>query len=325
MSKFNLTNLTSIKTRSPLKVVIYGDNGVGKSTFASEAEGCVFMDLEGNIDHLDSPKQSLKTWEECIEFLRSLITQEHQFKTLIIDSLEALEQKIWNYSCTANVTKDGYTPQFIDDQKVFSFGKGYSYALNIWRKFIEMLNTVRSRKGMDIILIAHSGVRKHEVFGGGSFDRYEFRLHTKAAGLIADWCHCIFFATTEVKIETDWKNLEFNKPKKKARLTGNRSMYTACQAAHLAKNVYNLPECLPLDWEIFLKYVNKFYENTEKSSQKETTESIPEWKTNLRKLIELKGYETEEAVNDLLKEYGTYWDEITETIAQDITQDMKDK
>ncbi|HVX00712.1 MAG TPA: ATP-binding protein [Candidatus Babeliaceae bacterium] len=296
MIRFNLSELETGVKKAPLKLLIYGDNGVGKSTFASEAESCVFMDIEGNIDHLNAvPKQSLDTWEECLEFMRSLIGQQHSFKTLIIDSLEALEQKIWKHICIIHKAKG------IDDPQVFKFGKGYALALDIWRSFLENLNHIRRRRGMSIIFIGHAGIRKHENLEGTTFDRYELRINAKAAGLISDWVNCILFANTEVKIEEN-KYERNPKAKKKVRL-GNRIINTTCNASYLAKNIYNLPEKLPLDWDIFHSKVEEFYKS-------HGVEDVPGHKESegkadqVLKLFEVKGF-SEDTIEEILGEFET--------------------
>jgi len=79
------------KKISPLKAIIYGDNGIGKTTFAASAKNPIIVDLEGNCNHIEAPKQRITSLDELEELLNALMAQDHDYKTLVIDSLDSLE------------------------------------------------------------------------------------------------------------------------------------------------------------------------------------------------------------------------------------------
>lgn len=118
-------------------ILVYGSSGVGKTTLAADAPAPIFIDTEegsGSLDVARFPKP--KTFTEVIEMLTSLLTEKHNYKTLVVDSLDHLEPLIWAEVCEENKVKD------IGD---LPYGRGYSLALGKWQKFIELCRKLRDK------------------------------------------------------------------------------------------------------------------------------------------------------------------------------------
>lgn len=233
------------KVMTPLKLLIYGYNGVGKSTFASHAKNPIFLDLEGNIDHLSVDKQPLSTYDEVCQFLNALIHQDHDYKTVIIDSIDKLEVLITD---RINSLPKSET----------SYGQGYVKLSKEIHDFLTKLDALRNIKKINIILIGHSTVERCENPLTQVYDKYDLRVNKRFASPICDWCQSILFAVNDVMFE-ETEKVGF-KERERVRTADRRIIYTMGNTAFLAKNVYNLPPKIPMDWNDFINGVRKFYE-----------------------------------------------------------------
>lgn len=233
MSKF-LQNVQKGKIKSPYKIVLYGLEGVGKSTFAGDAPSPIFMDVEGGTSELDVARfPQIKTFVEALEAIDELMVGEHEFKTFVLDTADWLEGLIWQHVCDeANVKS-------IED---IGYGKGYTAALEHWRTFLARLDTLRSKRGMHIIILAHSHIRSFRNPAGEDYERYELKLNPKASSIIKEWPSAVLFARYQTYTVTD------KQKRTRAVGDGSRVLSTEPRPAWDAKNRYGLPEEIELSW-----------------------------------------------------------------------------
>ncbi len=230
--------------RKPM-IVVHGTSGVGKTTFASKAHKPIFIRTEAGQGLLELDTFDLATsFDHVAESLEALLTQDHDYGTLVLDSIDHLEPLIWEKLCKEN------NWQSIADAK---WGEGYTRTADVFRELMRTLERLRAEKDMTIILIAHSHIRKFEDPIEGSFDRYEMKLHAKAAAIIAETCDCIFFAKHKINIRREDKG--FGQQRTKGISTGERVLMCVETPHAVAKNRYNLPDELPLDWAAFIEHL----------------------------------------------------------------------
>lgn len=245
MSRMSIASIVRGKQKKPIRVVLYGADGVGKSTFGSNAPNSVFLCSEEGTAHLDVARfPAPKSWGDVLEILRVLADEPHDFKTLVIDTLDWLEPHCWSQVCAAG------GKQNIED---FGFGKGYVMALDVWRQFLARLDNLSKTRGMNIIMLAHAQVKRVERPDHDPFDRYLLKLHEKTAALIREWADAVLFSQHEVLMQAGSKK---DGIKAKGKSTGNRIVRTEWTAAYDAKNRFDLPPVLPLDWQAFEEAVN---------------------------------------------------------------------
>jgi hypothetical protein len=231
-----LANIVRGRVSKPIRVLLYGVEGVGKSTFASGARGAIFLGAEDGTSELDVARfPEPKTWADVFGAITELGSQEHDFRTLVIDTLDWLEPLCWEHICRSG------KKQSIED---FGYGKGYAAALDEWRRLVALIERVRNAKQLNVIALAHSQIRPFKNPAGEDYDRYELKLHPKAGGLLKEWCDCVLFANYETLTDD-------SSGRAKGISTGNRMVHTQRTAAWDAKNRYSLPEVMPLDWKIF--------------------------------------------------------------------------
>lgn len=223
------------------RILIHGVAGVGKTTFAAQAKKPVFIQTEDGLGTLGAAHFPLaRTFEDVIEALAAIYTEEHDFGTVVIDSVDWLEPLIWAKACRDN----GWAS--IEDA---GYGKGYVAALSLWRQYIDGLNALRDERGMTVVQIAHTDIKRFDSPEHDPYDRYVIKLHARAAALLQEHSDLVLFAN--YRISTVKADVGFNKKVNRALGSGERVIYTAERPAFLAKNRYALPDTLPLDWPAF--------------------------------------------------------------------------
>lgn len=237
----SLAQLTRAGTPKPPRLLVHGVAGVGKTTFASQANQPVFIQTEDGLGTLPVAHFPLaRTFEEVLEALVALYTEPHDFQTVVVDSVDWLEPLIWAKACRDN----GWAS--IEDA---GFGKGYLAALTYWRQYLDGLNALRDDRGMTVIQIAHTDIKRFDSPEHDPYDRYVIKLHSRAAALLQEHSDAVLFAN--YRISTVKADVGFNKKVNRALGSGERVLHTAERPAFLAKNRYGLPETLALDWASF--------------------------------------------------------------------------
>lgn len=240
-----LTQVVKGKQPKPRRIMLYGVQGIGKSTFASKAPKPIFIQTEDGQGDIDCHRFPMaKKFDDVIAALRELYSEKHDYKTVIIDSVDWLERIIWADVCENKGVKN------IED---IGYAKGYTFALDQWRKVTDGLSALRADKGMTSILIAHSRIEKFENPETDTYDRYAPKLHKHANAMVQEWCDEVLFAT--YKIFTKTTDEGFNKKRSQAVGSGERVIRTSERPAHAAKNRLNLPDELPLSWDAFAGHI----------------------------------------------------------------------
>lgn len=234
---------------APRRVLLYGTQGIGKSTFGASAPSAIFVPTEDGLGEIDCAKLPLEqSYAEAMTALEALYTEDHSYRSVVIDSLDWLERMIWAKVCQE---------RSVDNIEDIGYAKGYHFALTQWRDFLAGLDAIRNTRGIHIVLIAHSKIERFENPETDGYDRYSPRIHKLAAALIQEWCDEVLFAT--YKVYTKQSDEGFNRKKVKGIGTGERIMYTTERPSHVAKNRLSLPDELPLDWHA---YAHHFQQTT---------------------------------------------------------------
>jgi len=232
------------KQPAPRRLMLYGVHGVGKSSFASCAERPIFVQCEDGLAEIACEKFPLaQSFDDVIQALAELYTEEHPYRAVVVDSLDWLEQLVWQTVCEE---------RNVGSMEDIPYGKAYIFATVHWRKFLEGLDALRNERGMTVILIAHSQISRFADPAQDSYDRYCPRLHKLASAMVQEWADEVLFATYKVHVKQTDEG--FDRVKTRGIGTGERILYTTERPSHVAKNRLDLPDELPLDWAEYAKH-----------------------------------------------------------------------
>jgi hypothetical protein len=234
-------------TAEPLRIVLHGQEGVGKTTWAAGCPDALFITAEDGGGDLDYARVVVDTWPDLRRTVRALIADPQGFTTVVIDTISSFERLCW-----AAVCEDANNARSIEDVGG-GYGKGYTAALEEMTSLASDLDQLRARQRVHVIVLAHSQVKVFNDPLGNPFDRYELRMHAKSAGMWLGWADCVLFACFDVTVKTAKKRAEITEKGKAT--DAKRVIYTTKEAAYDAKNRYGLPEELPLKWADFAKAI----------------------------------------------------------------------
>lgn len=236
------------RTPMPPRLLLYGTEGIGKSTWASQAPRPVFVPTEDGLAEIDCERFPLaRTYEAFRASLSALLAEQHKFETVAIDSLDWLERLIWDDLCR----QSGVTSiEKVDG----GFAKGYTHALGWWREVLDLLDRLRTERGMAVIGIAHAKVERFEDPESSAYDRYTPRLHKHAAALVCEWSDAVLFATRRFRTQTE--DAGFGRKRAIASAVGTdggeRILRCVGGPSCVAKNRFGITGELPLSWASFV-------------------------------------------------------------------------
>ncbi len=241
----NPLNLVSNEVvKKPPRILLYGVEGIGKSSWAASAQGVghnpIFIPTEDGVNQIKCAKFPQATDADTVsKYLESLLTEKHSYDMVIIDSLDWLEKFIWEKLCLKfRVSALADVP----------YGQGYANAETTWADFISMFDQLIN-KGIAVVLLAHAGIQKIESPGGSSYDNYAPKLHVNSKGkgimrTIMEWADCVFFCKYQQFTKSEEEG--FNRTRTVVTGVGKRMIFTTKQASFDAKNRYSLPPEIPM-------------------------------------------------------------------------------
>ena len=225
--------ITSGKVMRAQKVVIYGSEGIGKSTLASRFPNPLFIDTEGGTAQLDVRRiEKPGSFDGLISIVNEVAADPDICKTLILDTADWAEQMCITGVC-AKYKKAG-----IED---FGYGKGYTYLAEEYSRLLNAFNAVIAA-GIHVVITAHAKMRKFEQPDEmGAYDRWEMKLSKQVAPLLKEWCDLLLFCnykTIVVATKNDTRKAQ----------GGKRIIHTTHHPCWDAKNRHGLPDEIDLDY-----------------------------------------------------------------------------
>lgn len=225
-------------TIAPIRLLIYGENGVGKSTFANHFQKPLFLDIEHNIDHIDCESVYITSFSEIKKVINAAKhgSDVFPYKTIVFDAVESLE-----YIMQKHVALDMGYGHFED----ISYGRGPKALSRLLKDFLTDLNALS--RHLNFVFIGHATDKNKTPPKSDAFMAVIPRMSDYLYHTILDWCNCIFYFTNRVSAV-----------KKKA-VSSERVMFTVGNDGYIAKNIFGLPPEMPIDWDAFMGHVKKFY------------------------------------------------------------------
>lgn len=229
-----MLNITKGKINRAQKVVIYGPEGIGKSSLAARFPDPLIIDTEGGTAHMDVRRiDKPQTWEELLAIVKEVAATPGVCKTLVIDTADWAEQLITTYLCNK------YKQNSIES---FGYGKGYTYMAEEFSRLLSSCDLCIAA-GIHVVVTAHAKMRKFEQPDEmGAYDRWEMKLSKQTAPLLKEWCDMLLFCNYQTFVVTSENDT------KKAQ-GGKRVIYTSHHPAWDAKTRIAMPDVIDLDYK----------------------------------------------------------------------------
>ena len=229
-------NITKGRIPGAKKVVIYGVEGIGKSTLAAQFPGALFVDTEGSTKELDVARfDPPMSWPMLLAQVQYVIDKPQICQTLVIDTADWAEQIMIDYICAKNKW---------DGLEAPGYGKGYTYAAEEWGG--QLLNRLTEvvRRGVNVVLTAHAWLRKVDLpEENTSYDHWEMKTSKKVAPMLREWADIVLFLHYDIQV------YKANEKDKKGKAQGGRRVMEAAHTPYWdGKNRHGLPDTMPLDY-----------------------------------------------------------------------------
>ena len=239
---FDLKSISKNDAKLAPRIMLYGVEGIGKSTFAAYSPKPIFILTEDGLGSLPVQHFPLaKTVGSVMSAITTLYEEKHDYKTVVLDSLDWLEAMIWQEMEAKHDAKD------------LAYGKGASIAADKWRTIVTAFDALRTKHGITVILIAHTTIKRFDSPETEPYDRYQPKLQERSGSLIREWADAVLFANYKTIVKQS--DVGFNKTVSRGVSSGERMLFTSERPAYMAKNRYSLPECIPLDWDAFAEAI----------------------------------------------------------------------
>ena len=266
--------------RKPEKLVVEGEAGAGKTTFACSShtkKEPVFVinadDGGENVFHktgidlihdcipTGDVKENAEKWDQLMATLREIASEKSGIKRIIIDSVDKVEILAQAKTCALHKLTH------IEDM---GYGKGFSYSRGEVSKLLSALNYLRDTQDIQPILVCHTQVKTINKPTMEPYDSFVLKLHRSLCGDVMEWADVILF----VAFETIVKKIDsgFNRKDSRAIQSGKRFLYTSGSMGVDAKNRFDLPAEIPADWDEYQKLITNFWDGSSTKTQKTQTQ-----------------------------------------------------
>lgn len=243
--KFTIGDIASKSESLPNRYGLHAREGWGKTSLAAKTRKPIFLQVKGEtgLDTLIANRQlpetphfpELMDWAEVLAAINALIEEQHDFKTLVIDTLNSAERLCYEYVCNRDFGGDW------GDRGFSGYMRGYEVSLAEWKQFLNKLDELRRSKGMAIFLLVHTKIKTFKNPDGPDYDRWVPDMHDKCWSITHKWLDAVLFGNFEVTVQTGKREEDMHK-KGKALTSTSRMLYTQQRPSFDAKNRLGLPE-----------------------------------------------------------------------------------
>ena len=242
------SQVTRHKKRRPELGILFGPPGIGKSTLFTKAPAPIYIPCERGLDFITVDKLPRpKDLREFYGFLVALQNEEHDYKTIVIDTGDGLENLIWDRVCSEGKVKS-------IEEYAGGYGKGYTRAREIWTGILNHLTEISEKTA--VWIICHSHMKSvNDPIVGTPYDAYEMKLQTKSVEIVRQMVDLILFAKMEVVVNKDTPKAR----KGRGIVTEDRTIYCNPVTGVEAKNRFNMPDTIDFSYAAIAKCLEDFW------------------------------------------------------------------
>jgi hypothetical protein len=217
--------------KTPVRAIIYGTEGIGKSTLAAQFPKPLILDTEDGSSHIDCARVVCHNWADLEGSIHELVHDSQGFETVVIDSADWAERSMIEH------VLQKFGKKSIED---FGFGKGYVILAEHIGRLLSVADQLIAR-GINVVFVAHAKVqRTSPPDQTDGYDRYELKMTKQSAPLLKEWADMLLFCNFKTKL------VEGADGRVKATGGKERVMYAERSGAWDAKNRFGLPEEMPM-------------------------------------------------------------------------------
>jgi hypothetical protein len=237
-------------SRAPI-LLVYGAEGRGKTTLACKAPTSIALLLERGLPRGVSVDaiEDANSFESVMSALRDFYTAPGEYKTLVVDTVDALEALLIENVCAKHGWKNIEQP---------SYGKGYTIADNEWRRFIHALTAIRDKHDITVLMTCHASIERIDDPRAPTYTSYQPRLHKRARGLVMDCCDAVFFLAEDLRVVTDDGGF---RERTRAATDARRFLFTEGTPAFAAKNRFGMPAKIPMPIDFEFANLARYWAN----------------------------------------------------------------
>ena len=256
-------NITTGKQIMPVKGILYGVEGIGKTTFAAHWPKPLFIDVENGSWQLDVSRVVPGSYAEFKNIIQQIAEDPQGFQTLVIDSADWLETMMIKHICMeAGINSI--------EKYEKGYGKGWTKLAEDWATLLDHLDRIRFKKRLNVLFISHARIKRYEPADDTGHDRYTLTMAEKSADVLKKWSDLTLFVKYDTfTVEEDGKV--------KVKGGDKRVMYSKFHPCWDAKNRYGLPDKMPFEFDqiagIFQRNPEPEDANTAKVGQSAGTEA----------------------------------------------------
>lgn len=225
-----LNTITRGRTANAPRIVLYGMEGIGKSTFSANMPNPIFIQTEDGLSNIDCASFPLaKSFQDVLEQLDAVATEKNDFQTVVVDSLDWLERLV--FEAVSNEAK-------VESIESIPFGKGYVFALSYWKNFLDVCTKLHEQNKI-ILFTAHAVAEDYSDPEVSGLKRFTPRLHKTARSLISEYVDVILLATRKYGAARGEKE-------------NPRVIRSESTPYQVAKSRYSIPNEMPLEASILI-------------------------------------------------------------------------
>jgi AAA domain len=236
-------------------IVIYGEEGAGKTTLASTFKNSVVFLFEQGIPRgiVVDAIEGATSFDATMSLLNEIFKDPQGYRTVVIDTGDALEALVIQATCQQHNLKS---------IEQLPYGRGYYEASGLWRRILNALATIRNKHGITIVITCHAIVERIDDPRVPSYTSYQLRLHRRTRSLLMDAADCVFFLGDDLRVVTE--STGFGERNRGASDT-KRYLFTERRPAFAAKNRFSIPSKIQIGAEFDISDLTKYWETPHES------------------------------------------------------------